>query len=310
MKKILIKKNIFAVTALAAITFILSSSYLFLGYKEKSATPYVEAAICDTTGNLDGWIDTENLGPVFINTQSWNAENPSNTSSVNFGVEYNRQTGNWSGRGWNSLVGWVDFSYDQVNKIAQFVIPASNPGTWGNWKGEIILSAVSYSPQSGSFSGVGIDQHLDTGGVDDLITDDYIGSGEWTFDNLSFTGSTCPENVNLFLNGTPFLHNEACPILKNDINIQWTSENVVDGSCTAVGDWNITTSQNQYTGVAIHPNTDINQTELFKLECIGEYSGSLVEGVAIASCGTALPAGCDAAEDCPLEIIKPVPIEV
>lgn len=260
--------------------------------------------------NLNGWIDTEHLDRVYVNTESWNNVSVNPTSSVNFGVEYNRQSGIWSGRGWNETVGWIDFSYDQINHLAQFEIPPTDPEAWGSWNGEVDLSAVSYSAQSGVFEGLGFDSHIDTGGVFDSSEDDAVGSGQWTFANLEFTGSECPENVNLFLSGTPFLHSTTCDIDNLDIDIQWSSENVTNCNST-IGPWN-NNGFSQYTGTTNHPTadiTDINTPVLFKLECIGDYSGNSVEGVAVASCGTALPAGCESAEDCPLEIIKPILIE-
>ena len=269
------------------------------------------------SGNLYGYIDTENLGPVYLSTESWNDLNGTNTT-VNFSVNYDRQMGIWSGRGWaagtsaTGAIGWVDFSYNQINDEVRFVAPGNDydnniVDTWGNWTGVVDLSGVVYSNQNGSFQGTGLDSHVDTGGVGSETDDDYVGSGEWTFEQVQFQDPACPQNVNLFLEGTSRLHRSTCDI--NNILIQWTTENVTNCTATA-GLWTLNTPRlDQNTGTTTYANnpvTDANTPVMFKLQCTGAFDNQPVEGIAIASCGV-LPT-CEG-ENCPFNIISPVIIE-
>ncbi len=260
-----------------------------------------------SSGNLYGYIDTENLGPIYLSTESWNKLSGEASTSVSFYVNYDRQNGVWSGRGWNRQVGWVDFSYDQVNDIVRFQTPGENTAFWGGWNGEVDLSKVVYSAQNGSFRGDGYGAHNNTGGVSSDLEDDYIGSGEWTFDGLVFQDPPCPQNVNLFLDGTSYLYKKDCNI--SAPTIQWITEGVHD--CVSVeGLWENRTRSPKNIGTGIKANNDISESNapvLFKLSCIGNYSGSAVEGVAIASCGGIVPP-CEG-ENCPSEMISPKLIE-
>lgn len=329
MKNILKKKNIWIISTLMIIVVV---SYGLKVYSNTITNTAFAASIskgdgkdgkdgksCNgTSGNLYGYIDTDNLGRIYLSTESWNDENVGNTTTTNFSVNYDRQMGIWSGRGWaagtnaTGAIGWVDFSYDQVNHKVRFVIPGNDYDnhilyTWGNWNAIVDLSRVNYSSQNGSFQGLGSDSHQDTGGIFSDLEDDPIGSSTWTFDHVQFQDPACPEHVNLFLNGTSYLHKNKCDIEKT--LIQWTTENVTNCTATA-GLWTLNTSRpTQNTGTSVHANasiTEANTPVIFKLTCTGLSDNQPVVGTAIASCGTLPP--CEG-DNCPFNTISPVLIE-
>lgn len=276
---------------------------LFLGMWVLPTTHKADAQTCDpneTPGNLLGFALTDNLDRIYMSTESWNLANPSDVTTVDFYVDYDRQTGLWSGRGWNEIVGWVDFGYDIIEKEARFEAPGdaydSGSDEWGNWSGVIALDEnmeingtsirpVRYSAQTGSFNGLGIDAQL-TGGENDPDEDDYVGAGIVDFSNVSFVESDCDEYVDMFLNDVPVLHSSTCPLAAP--TIKWTSQNVANCT-TAEGLWASSGSKvSQYTSSnekASGPITDVNSPVIFRLRCIGQQSGAEVYGVAVASCG-------------------------
>lgn len=279
---------------------------LLLGVWLVEVPVLVEAQTCDaneTPGNLLGYAITENLGPIYMSTESWNAANPSDPTSVSFYVNYDKQSGLWNGRAWNETVGWVDFDYDTLEKEARFESPGeaydSGSDEWGNWPGVIQLATtqtvstdsgnisvtpVRYSTQIGSFTGLGLDAAL-TGEGSDPSEDDYVGAGLVDFANVQFVNSDCQEYVDLFINDISHLHNSVCPIATP--RIKWTSQGV--SNCQTVeGLWNnpgTRANQNISGENASGPITDVNTPVTFRIRCVGQQSGADVYGIATASCG-------------------------
>ena len=256
-----------------------------------------EAGSCTqtNTGNLRGYVETENLGRVYLSKESWDQDNPSRPAEVNFYVNYDPERNEWSGRGWNEAVGWVDFNYNQQEKKARFEAPGEEydrlhdhdpnndePVEWGNWSGVIDLSGVSYSVQDGTFAGEGVDVDTNTGEGDE---DEPVGSGKWTFAQVSYTPSTCPERVNLLINLKSVYHKSTCPIADGELTIQWTSENVEQ--CEAVaGPWTLGPVDPENTGTKVHNNAEISDKAIFTIRCKGTYSGVDITRSAVASCGS------------------------
>ncbi len=171
----------------------------------------------------------------------------------------------------------------------------------GNWKGVVDLSGVRYDVNEGKFVGEGIDKDEHTGEGD---RDEPVGSGKWNFDNVKLIKPSCPEQVNLFFNVngdlTDVYHKETCPISEGELTLQWKSEGVEDECNSIAGPWELITRPNEYTGTGIHNTSAIDDGELavFKLRCIGRYSGTDVIGTVKASCGeTCIDCGPNSDDD-------------
>ncbi len=251
---------------------------------------YAACTASSTSGNLAGHAVTDNLGNIYMSTEAWNAAFPSDTTTIKFSVEFDRETGYFSGRGWNEDAGWVNFSYDITGREALFEVPPTDPEDWGNWNGLIDLSNVTYSTSSGSFVGLGSNAEY-TGGDDD--DDDLIGAGDIDFSTVTFKDADdlCPESVNLFLNNRTILQQTSCDI--SAPTIAWTTEGITTGTCEIVeGLW----GSGQSSGDSITDNnttgetasgaiTTANSPVSFRIKCTGDTSGDDVYGTAIAKCG-------------------------
>lgn len=248
----------------------------------------------ETPGNIYGYLTTETLGNIYLSTESWN-DNEAAQTSVEFYVSYDRQLNRWSGRGWNELAGWVDFGQmnpdNTLNQTAEFANVKADrlAGTfhYGNWN-ELItgLGNVRYDENAGQFLGTALNEKITINGGNTNI-DDLVGAGEIEFQNVEYqteiTG--CDETVNLFLNGVSTLYKTTCPIAAPKIT--WTSEAVIDCE-TDAGLWQNPGSRNPENTIgetASGAITTANSPELFRIRCMGEGSGSIVYGSAIASCG-------------------------
>lgn len=262
---------------------------------------YADANGCTgVSGNLEGYINTENIGPIYVSKASWDAEHRSNPADVDFYVSYDTKRNLWSGRGWNEEVGWVDFDYDQQGRKVRFVAPGEEydrlhdsdpnndePVEWGNWRGVADLSSVNYNVQTSQFEGVGNEDDASTGEGD---RDERIGSGEWTFDNVVLIKPDCPERLNLLfrVNGTlkSSYHKDTCPIKEDSLILQWTSEGVKDCKSIA-GPWDLVRRDSQNTGTRVHNTSPIEEGDraIFKLQCKGSYTGADIVRSVVASCG-------------------------
>lgn len=283
----------------------------------------VDAESCTgNSGNLEGYIQTQNLGKIYVSKESWDNDHPGNPSDTDFYVRYDTEQGIWSGKGFNEQVGWVDFDYNQQGRKARFVAPNEEydrlhdsdsnndePVRWGNWRGVADLSNVEYDVQHAKFVGTGIDKDPHTGGGD---PDEVVGSGKWNFDNVALIKSSCPEQINLFFNVNGILrnsyHKSTCPIAEEELTLQWTSEGVHDCESIA-GPWDLIARPDENTGTSVHNTSDIDGVAYFKLKCIGDYTGNDVIRTAKASCGesTGGTGGQCEGNDCP--IIAPKLIE-
>ena len=259
------------------------------------------------SGNLEGYIQTQNLGKIYVSKTSWDADHSGNPASTNFYVFYDRERNRWSGRGLNEDVGWVDFDYDQQGRKARFVAPEEEyerlhdsdpnndePVEWGNWRGVVDLSDVEYDVQHARFVGDVVEKDDHTGEGDQ---DEAVGSGKWDFSHLKLIKSSCPEQVNLFfkVDGSPesSYYKDTCPISAGDLTLQWTSEGVHDCESIA-GPWDLISRPDRNTGTDVHNTSDIDGEVYFKLKCIGDYTDSEIIGTAKASCG---PIPCEG-DDC------------
>lgn len=266
-----------------------------------SLAPGAQAQACSDyvqTGKLEGMLALTNDGGsiydyAYMSDETWNEENPSETTSINFEVSYDTSTG-FSGRAWSELFGWIDFdrgNYDQ----GVFETVYSNQGAygWGGWTGEINgLSNISYSTQGGDFSGRA-ESFNDLGFYVGLVLD---------FDqsNVRFVTNNdpeCTEYVNLFINNSNHLFSASCPIATP--KIKWTSQNIQTGTCVT-GDvngdndgdlWGSTGSkadQNSSGENAAGPITEsgtYSSPQRIQITCTG-LSGKKVTAVASARCGS------------------------
>lgn len=263
----------------------------------------------DSVGNLFGYATMSNLPStdskdrIYMSTESWN-DYESVTTSQQFAVNYNRQTGTWGGRGWSPEIGWVDFGENHplnvTNKTATFEeIRTDTNGDWGNWNPIIELSDVSYNSDPGGFVGQGA--NADFTGNSNIGHDDYIGAGYIDFSNVQLIESPCNEYVDVTLNNTNILYQSSCDI--NNPTIRWTTTNIVPGSCqTAGGAWqgnaNGASKPDNNTGNSEQAGdiTTTNTPQIVRLQCEGAGSGATIYGEAYASCGEI--ADCPPGETC------------
>ena len=278
-------KKIYSIT----ITFALIATSLVIA---PASEVYAQCVPGETPGNLYGYAMTDEIGAIYMSTETWNDDPLSEghaTTSEEFFVSYDRQLDLWSGRGWNPHVGWVDFGDINAANItartAEFESIKNNPAAWGNWDPLVDLSPVVYETDPGGFEGFATNGDYTIGGGDGS-NDDYVGAGNIDFSNvgLQVVPSTCDEAVNVLLNGVNILYNESCSI--SAPTIQWTSVDV--SNCqTSAGLWSSpglrgTTGSETASGSITTGNTPL----VFRLKCIGDGSGADVFGTAIASCGT------------------------
>jgi len=301
----------------ATIGFFLPSFFSLQRASAKEDNGGATESCTGTSGNLEGYITTDNVGPIYLSKESWNNDNPSKPSNVDFYVNYDTERKMWSGRGWNEEVGWVNFDYDQQNKLARFIAPGKEydrthdsdpnndePVEWGNWRGIADLSSVYYSVQDGHFMGNARDIDSSTGEGD---SDEPVGSGNWSFENVSLVKPDCPEQINLLVNLKSRYHQKECPIKEKSLIIQWTSEGVHDCKSIA-GPWELISRPIQNTGRNVHNTSDIEARANFTIQCTGDYTGANVVKTATASCGENGDGGegdepCTG-PDCPLIVPK------
>lgn len=306
MKKVF-KRNTISFTLLMVSLIFIGG---LVGYKNLQKTQKVQAkedqnnqeATCQgDSGNLYGYITTDNVGPIYVDSASY--ESATGSSVGDFYVNYDKQDKIWSGKGWNDNVGWVDFSYDQMNHLARFVDPGEESDTgcaengtcdkWGGWNGQADLSGIQYLAQNGVLVGDAEEYQNNTGGESSEAEDDYIGSGVWHFDHVGFKDPACPEEVHLFINEKRSWYSPKCPADLNNAVMQWTSQNVHDCKSTkTAGFWDLKDRDAENTSQNVTVNgtiTEDNSPVIFEIECIGDLTGSTVNSYVTASCGTHVP---------------------
>lgn len=250
------------------------------------------------SGKLEGLLGLTNddgsivYDTAYLSDETWNDENPTNPTTINFEVVYDDTFG-FTGRAWSEVFGWIDFDSGSSDQ-ALFETVANNQTEegWAGWDGEITgLNGVTYSTNQGSFTGQAISA-TSSGVYVGLIID--FDSAETTANYADDNG--CTEYVDLFLNNTNNLYKSECPIATP--TIKWTTQNIQSGSCVASGDlWASTGSKSDKntTGeTSAGPVTESGtypSAQKIKLTCTG-LSGSPVVGFAVARCGGS-GVGCD-----------------
>ncbi|MCA9352108.1 hypothetical protein KC866_01840 [Patescibacteria group bacterium] len=259
-------------------------------------TAYAQCNPGETSGNLYGVAMTDEIGAIYMSTESWNDDplgEGHDATTVEFYVSYDRQSNTWNGRGWNPYAGWVDFGGTNAANItartAEFESVKQDPDSWGNWDPTIDLSPVSYEVDPGEFVGLATNGDY-TGGGGGAGDDDYVGAGNIDFSGveLQTTVGSCDETVDVLLNGVNILYQESCPI--SAPTIQWTTNDITPNSCeTGVGLWTGGSGSSRADSgseTASANITDSNTPVVFQLHCEGADSGTTVTGTAFASCGT------------------------
>lgn len=269
-------------------------AYTYLGEMAQPA----QAQTCsanETSGNLSGYLETDNLGYIYLSSQTWN-EDPlgegHGTTAENFSVTYDRIDKRFNGRGWSPYAGWVDFGQinpeHSANNIAEFEDMETNPGRWGNVTPFIDVSNVVYQTDPGGF--VGSAYHGEYTYFISEDDDDRSGAGYISFENVSLIDPQCPQYVNLVLNGQTDIQRNSCPI-SGTININWAGENVTDCRATSTN-WSGPSlgnlpSPSYQTGNAYTYSGTINNnnpTDIVTISCTGE-NGQIVTDSANIRCG-------------------------
>jgi hypothetical protein len=287
----------------------LVSSGLLISLNSDSQTAHAQTCNAGgSAGNLLGYATMTNLPSVdnanriYMSTESWNLEEATTTSEP-FAVSYNRNvvldSDTWAGKGWNKIIGWVDFGEDHLQNIAAetatFEGVRLGGAAWGYWNPVIKLSDVNYTTDPGGFIGFGTNGDFTSdAGIDD---DDYVGAGLIDFSNVQLVEFPCDEYVNITLNNTNRIIQTECPI--NNPVVRWTTENIVSGSCkTAGGLWQTAGSRDDNNTLGDETANNVtteNLMQIIRLRCTGSDSGLDVYGQATAICG-AVPS-CDPATD-------------
>lgn len=285
---------------------------------QEGANEGCEEFISQSSGNLFGYIIASELPSDDQQNYIWmNSEDDPWDGGPSYGVTYDRNTGIFSGRGWNEgLRVWVDFDMGSSDE-AQVLDAEGNPiggFQWGYWDGEIKgLDNLIYSNNQGGLVPQGtqnadIDgdgntdftytwpydaQYVSGDSQDDVI----VGMGELSFDEVVFGTSSipneCQEYVDVLANGRSSLHMNECG---QEVELTWNTQNIAPGSCETVNNGAPWSSQGarpevELSGENAGPITEDNSPVYFTLECTGAISGNQVRGLAQVSCGEVVPTG-------------------
>lgn len=293
-------KKIYSITLGIAMVF---GVYTFFGEQ----APSVDAQSCSTgqtSGNLFGYLETDNIGYIYLSTESWNDDplgEGHGTTNQGFSVSYDRLTDRFDGRGWSPYVGWVDFGEvmqsHSTNKVAEFEAPSNDSDSWGNWNPIIDLRNVTYQTDPGGFVGQGYNG--DYTYVNDEEHDNAVGSGYVSFENVAIVEPICSQFVSLTLNGQSDIYRNTCPV-NETITINWASENVSNCRETS-GNWsgpNLNNLPNPYQNGSDYTFTGnvtaSSPSDTVTISCIGD-NGQTVTDSAQISCGSA--PSCDPATE-------------
>lgn len=260
---------------------VLSMTLVFAGFIPGGAA---EAACApgSNTMDLDGYIEVEKpvggVDRIYVSTQSWNENNPSQTISQNFQISFDTTAtaaDPWSGRGWMDNIGWINFGPGQIARIESI---ENDPLLWGNVNSRIDLGAVQHDGSAG-FTGDGIHTGL-TGGGTNVIVDDHVGLGRLDFRNVHLIESDCTPVIDINITGT----SATCP--SGSGTISWRGQHVTD--CRVGDGWN-----NDFTpGTSLGTDTynsatvelDSTGTQNVTIVCTSTVDGSVVTGQASFSC--------------------------
>lgn len=264
----------------------------------KQAQAQTACSSNETSGNLFGYLETDEMGLIYLSTESWN-EDPAamghSTTNQIFSVEFDRQNNRFQGRGWSPVAGWVDFSSNNVDGFAEFesLRPENDVnGNWGNVTPIIDISGIYYQTDPGAFLGNAF--HGNETGDDD--NGNFYGAGNIDFSNVSIVEPACTQFVSLTLNGFQNINQTNCPVTRN-IQINWASVNA--NNCYINSDnWNDpvntplpdnyqTGNDHRYDGQSV---TSTNpRSNPVTITCIGS-NGENVSDSALISCGSAAQA--------------------
>jgi hypothetical protein len=314
MKK-LSKKTIYS--------FALSAALVLGVYTQIPQEKAIAQAPCSagqTGGNLYGYLETDNIGYIYLNTETWN-EDPRGedhgTTTETFSVSYDRQNRQFSGRGWNPYVGWVDFgetnSLNSIEQRLEFESMGESDvnGNWGNWEQFTDISQIVYQTDPGGFRGRafnGDETYLNSENTEFNGTqeDENVGAGLIDFSKVSIVEPECVQYVNLTLNGrSTNLNRESCPV-GGIININWASENVEDCRVDS-RNWNKNlgdnlpenyTSGSEYTFTGNVTADSPSDEGIVRISCTG-INGQRVSDIKNITCGTPTPCDTDANPNCP-----------
>lgn len=270
------KKIIFSVLSISVVAIV---SVLTL-----SQTP-VSAGTNDT---VDGWAKSDSAGYI-----SMNCTNEGTCGTVDYGVDIDA-SGNFSGYGWSSNFGWVNFgangcssgvklnlSTGAVTGEAELMSATQNPGKAAGMGSCIHMSGPTYgvtvNTTTGAFGGFawhGYDTNNDS------QADAGIG---W----INFTGVTWNQallpDVQIFLNN----FSGTCG---DNANLGWTYQDVNQASCTIKRNGNVIEGPGTYniqTNTS-RPVTNIQAGDDFALECPeANNPTNIVSDNVIATCSLA-----------------------
>lgn len=279
------------------------TAVLVFGIYSQIPQKQVSAQACaagQTAGNLYGYLETDEMGFIYLSTRSWNedlAGEGHDPTSTLFSVSYDRQANTFNGRGWSPYAGWVDFgevtTSNSANQIAEFESMKNDSDSWGNVTPEIDLSSIGYQTDPGGFFGTAF--HGDETSPDD--NGDFYGAGNIDFSNVSIIPSECTQYVSLTLNGVSDIYRSSCPV-GGTIQINWASENVsncfVDSAnWSAANNSSVPDEYQSGNNYTFTGNVnDSNPQDVVRIRCLGS-NGQTVTDSATISCGSTVtpPAG-------------------
>lgn len=285
-------------------TFALTAVLVF-GIYSQIPQKQVAAQACaagQTAGNLYGYLETDEMGFIYLSTESWNddlAGEGHEPTSLTFSASYDRQTNRFNGRGWSPYAGWVDFgeinTSNSANQIAEFESMKNNPGDWGNVTPEINLSSVNYQTDPGGFNGSAFHGNETSPGDNGNL----YGAGNIDFSNVSIIQPACTQYVSLTLNGASDIYRSSCPV-SGTIQINWASENVADcfvdsNNWSAANNSSLPDEYQNGNNYTFTGNVnDSSPQDTVKIRCLGS-NGQTVTDSATVSCGSTVtpPAGTD-----------------
>lgn len=270
-------------TMIVGIVFIMTA---FISLPPLSRVNAQSCGVNETSGNLIGYLMTDNMDEIYLSTESWN-DDPLNlghapTTEI-FSTSYDRQTGQFFGRAWSPVAGWVDFDSQSTTFAAVYESIESNPDGWGYLDPVIDLSSVTYSVDSGSFNGFGYH-----GGYiyADPSNDNEVGAGNIDFSAVNLIQPSCTQFVSLAVNGASDINRSTCPV-SAPVYINWASENV-QNCVTNSSNWSgpgLSLLPNTYqTGTNYQFNGNFNG-DIISIACEG-FNGETIIDSAQINCGT------------------------
>ncbi len=175
----------------------------------------------DNKGRITGWAYGNNIGWVSV----------SSSTPVDYGVEINNTTGDFSGYAWSEMFGWIYFGPDTTiptyGLIASSSAP-SDPKTWAKfatttgavtgWAKILLAGADGWIKMSDD----SVDVWNGKGVKIDLATGDFSG---WAWNNdsanvgwISFNSADCDQDSNNYIDIACFGDNTTTPVISYKVN--------------------------------------------------------------------------------------------